>query len=84
MDMSPWRSPYLVFVYMLSCAKHSHHPALQPSVASPGHAPLHHGHLDIYTLTLLDVLLTQHTSVQCTRSRDDLIQAAQDRDYYNL
>lgn len=21
MDMSPWRSPYLVFVYMLSCAK---------------------------------------------------------------
>lgn len=60
MDMSPWQSPFLVFVYMLSCAKHSHHPTLQPSVAYPGHAP-HHGHLDIYT-TLLNVLFTQQQS----------------------
>lgn len=52
MDMSPWQSPYLVFVYMLSCAKHSHHPALQPSIDYPGHAP-HHGHLDIqYTMKI--------------------------------
>lgn len=38
------------FVYMLSCAKHFYHPTFQPSGAYPGHAPPHHGHLDMHTL----------------------------------